>query len=125
MHEFDGYRLDTARRQLLTSNGLPVPLMPKALETLVYLVEHAGQTVSKDDLLRAVWPDTVVEENNLTQNISALRKALGESGRAPIHRHRPRPGLSIRCRGASGSSQVRIGRGTGCARYAADRDDAE
>ena len=78
MHEFDGYRLDTARRQLLTSNGLPVPLMPKALETLVYLVEHAGQTVSKDDLLRAVWPDTVVEENNLTQNISALRKALGE-----------------------------------------------
>lgn len=76
--QFYGYRLDVVRRQLLDPGGAPVPLMPKATETLVHLVMHAGQTVSKDELLRAVWPNTVVEENNLTQNISALRRAFGE-----------------------------------------------
>jgi serine/threonine-protein kinase len=75
---FHGYCLDFVRRQLLDPDGAPVPLMPKAVETLVYLVRHAGHTVSKDELLRAVWPNVVVEENNLTQNISALRRALGE-----------------------------------------------
>ena len=75
---FHGYCLDFVRRQLLDPAGAPVPLMPKAVETLVYLVLHAGQTVSKDELLRAVWPNVVVEENNLTQNISALRRAFGE-----------------------------------------------
>lgn len=78
MYAFDAYRLDPVRRQLLGADGNPVPLMPKALDTLVYLVERAGQTVRKEELLRAVWPNVVVEENNLTQNISALRKALGE-----------------------------------------------
>ena len=76
--QFHGYRLDVVRRQLLDPAGVPVPLMPKAIETLVYLVERAGQTVSKEELLRAVWPNVVVEENNLTQNISALRRAFGE-----------------------------------------------
>ena len=76
--QFQGYRLDLVRRQLLDPDGAAVPLMPKAIETLVYLVQRAGQTVSKDELLRAVWPNTVVEENNLTQNISALRRAFGE-----------------------------------------------
>ena len=76
--EFDGYRLDLVRRQLLSADGAAVPLMPKATETLVHLVTCAGQTVSKEELLRVVWPNTIVEENNLTQNISALRKALGE-----------------------------------------------
>ncbi|HEY7641551.1 MAG TPA: winged helix-turn-helix domain-containing protein [Steroidobacteraceae bacterium] len=76
--QFHGYRLDVVRRQLLDPDGAAVPLMPKATETLVYLVAHAGQTVSKEDLLRAVWPNVVVEENNLTQNISALRRAFGE-----------------------------------------------
>jgi DNA-binding winged helix-turn-helix (wHTH) protein/TolB-like protein/Flp pilus assembly protein TadD len=76
--QFHGYRLDLVRRQLLDPAGQPVPLMPKAVETLVHLVEHAGQTVTKDELLRAVWPNAVVEENNLTQNISALRRAFGE-----------------------------------------------
>ena len=76
--EFYGYRLDFVRRQLLDPAGAPVPLMPKAVETLVYLVLHAGQTVSKEELLRAAWPNAVVEENNLTQNISALRRAFGE-----------------------------------------------
>ena len=76
--QFHGYRLDFVRRQLLDADGTAVPLSPKAIETLVYLVLHAGQTVGKDELLRAVWPNVVVEENNLTQNISALRRAFGE-----------------------------------------------
>jgi len=76
--QFHGYRLDMVRRQLVDPDGTPVQLMPKAIETLVHLVLNAGQTVTKDELLRSVWPDTVVEENNLTQNISALRRALGE-----------------------------------------------
>src|SRR5687767_15567343 len=66
------------RRQLVDPDGAPVQLMPKAIETLVHLVLNAGQTVSKDELLRTVWPNAVVEENNLTQNISALRRAFGE-----------------------------------------------
>ncbi len=76
--QFHGYRLDMVRRQLVDPDGAPVQLMPKAIETLVHLVLNAGQTVTKDQLLRTVWPDTVVEENNLTQNISALRRAFGE-----------------------------------------------
>jgi DNA-binding winged helix-turn-helix (wHTH) protein/TolB-like protein/Flp pilus assembly protein TadD len=76
--EFYGYRLDFVRRQLLDPAGAPVALMPKAVETLAYLVLRAGQTVGKEELLRTVWPNVVVEENNLTQNISALRKAFGE-----------------------------------------------
>jgi DNA-binding winged helix-turn-helix (wHTH) protein/TolB-like protein/Tfp pilus assembly protein PilF len=78
MYEFNGYRLDAMRRQLFAPSGSAVQLMPKAMETLLYLIEHAGQTVDKEALFSAVWPDTVVEENNLTQNISALRKAFGE-----------------------------------------------
>src|SRR5271166_66650 len=58
--------------------GMRVPLMPKPLATLMVLVEHAGETVSKDALLAQVWNGTAVEENNLTQSISTLRKALGE-----------------------------------------------
>jgi DNA-binding winged helix-turn-helix (wHTH) protein/TolB-like protein/Flp pilus assembly protein TadD len=84
MYEFDGFRLDTVRRQLRDPHGELVALMPKAMDTLVYLVEHAGDTIDKEVLLRAVWRETIVEENNLTQNVSALRKALGE--RAGEHR---------------------------------------
>jgi DNA-binding winged helix-turn-helix (wHTH) protein/tetratricopeptide (TPR) repeat protein len=63
---------------LLWRAGVRVPLMPKPLATLVVLLEHAGETVSKDDLLAQVWNGTAVEENNLTQSISTLRKVLGE-----------------------------------------------
>ena len=58
--------------------GVRVPLMPKPLATLIVLVQHAGKTVSKEELLSAVWGGLAVEENNLTQCISTLRKALGE-----------------------------------------------
>ncbi len=76
--EFEGFRLDTAKRLLTDSSGAVVALMPKVFDTLVFLVENAGTVVSKDDLLSKIWADTVVEENNLTQNISSLRRVLGE-----------------------------------------------
>jgi len=61
-----------------------VPLAPKAFDTLVLLVERRGQLLEKDELMKALWPDSFVEEANLTVNISALRKALGER----LHEHR-------------------------------------
>lgn len=76
-YEFEGFRIDPAKRLLLRDNEA-VPLMPKAFDTLLYLVEHPGKVLEKDLLLSEIWPDAIVEENNLTQNISVLRKALGE-----------------------------------------------
>src|ERR1051326_3446815 len=77
-YEFGRFRLKVAERVLLREGEL-VPLTPKVFDILVTLVEHGGQVVSKDDLMKRVWPNTFVEEGNLTQNISLLRKALGES----------------------------------------------
>ena len=77
-YEFGRFRLKTAERVLLRE-GEPVPLTPKVFDILLTLVEHGGQVVQKDDLMRRVWPNTFVEEGNLTQNISLLRKALGET----------------------------------------------
>lgn len=65
---------------LLEQQGVAIHLAPKALKTLLVLVEHAGKVVRKDDLLHAVWPDTFVEETGLTRNISVLRQALGDDG---------------------------------------------
>jgi DNA-binding winged helix-turn-helix (wHTH) protein len=59
-------------------NGEIVPITPGAFEMLVVLVQNRGEVLEKDDLLRRLWPDTVVEENNLARNISVLRKALDE-----------------------------------------------
>ncbi|HEX3252723.1 MAG TPA: winged helix-turn-helix domain-containing protein [Pyrinomonadaceae bacterium] len=77
-YEFGRFRLNVAERVLLREGEL-VPLTPKVFDILVTLVEHGGQVVSKDDLMKRVWPNTFVEEGNLTQNISLLRKALGET----------------------------------------------
>jgi len=77
-YDFGRFRLKVAERVLLREGEL-VPLTPKVFDILVTLVEHGGQVVAKDDLMRRVWPNTFVEEGNLTQNISLLRKALGES----------------------------------------------
>lgn len=77
LYEFGPYRLLPAERQLLR-DGVPVPLTPKAFETLVALVRRAGHLADKDELLKEVWPDSFVEESNLAQNIFALRRALGE-----------------------------------------------
>ena len=77
-YEFGPFRLDAARR-LLLRDGEPVPLTPKALEILLALVESNGRVMGKDEILQKIWPDTVVEENNLTVNMSALRRALGDT----------------------------------------------
>ena len=79
---FDSFQLLTDKR-LLLADGRPVPLMAKAFDTLVLLVENRDRVVSKDELLRAIWPDVIVEEGNLTQQIFVLRKALGESAQQP------------------------------------------
>ncbi len=79
IYEFGDFRLDTARRLLLAGDGLTRSLAPKAFATLLYMVEHSDVLLDKDALMKAVWPDTVVEENNLNQNISILRRVLGGS----------------------------------------------
>jgi DNA-binding winged helix-turn-helix (wHTH) protein len=78
-YEFEGFRLDADRQRLLAApSGDPIHVSPKALETLIYLVERRGELVEKDALMKAIWPRVVVEENNLDRNISTLRRALGE-----------------------------------------------
>src|SRR5687767_1959564 len=72
---FGPYTLDTMRR-LLWRDGTLVALTPKTVDVLSVLVERHGSIVGKDDLLRFVWPNAVVEENNLARHISILRKAL-------------------------------------------------
>jgi eukaryotic-like serine/threonine-protein kinase len=76
-YEFGPFRLDAEERQLFR-DGAPVSLPPKVFETLLALVEHNGHVQGKEELMKRVWPDTFVEENNLTKNISELRKVLGE-----------------------------------------------
>jgi TolB-like protein/DNA-binding winged helix-turn-helix (wHTH) protein/tetratricopeptide (TPR) repeat protein len=77
-YEFGPFRLDLAKRRLLR-DGQPIPLTPKVLDILLVLVENRGRVVDKEELLRNVWPDTTVEEGNLTQSISILRKTMGET----------------------------------------------
>jgi len=79
IYAFGPFRIDLDERQLFRA-GEPIPLAPKVFETLVVLVERPGNIVEKAELLKLVWPDTFVEENNLTQNISTLRRAFGDLG---------------------------------------------
>jgi DNA-binding winged helix-turn-helix (wHTH) protein/tetratricopeptide (TPR) repeat protein len=76
-YRFDQFELHPARR-LLTRDGEKIPLAPKAFEVLTCVVANANQVVSKEDLIKAVWPGAFVEEANLTQHIFAIRKALGD-----------------------------------------------
>ncbi len=76
--EFDCYRVDFERRLLLRGQE-PVQLPAKALDTLLVLIQRRGEVVTKDELMKAVWPDAFVEEGNLSQSIHVLRRALGES----------------------------------------------
>src|ERR1043166_2907354 len=81
-YEFGPYQLDPGKR-ILTRDGEGIPLTPKATEILIVLVKHAGQLVEKDELLKEVWPDTFVEEANLSQNIFTLRRALRDDRAEP------------------------------------------
>lgn len=76
-YRFDRFQLDVEERRLLNV-GVRVPLSPKIFDTLVFLVEHAGRLISKDELIRAIWSDAFVEEGNLSRNVYDLRKALGD-----------------------------------------------
>src|ERR1043166_8820498 len=78
-YEFGDFRLDTAKRLLQRLDGTTVPLTPRVFETLLYLVEHRDAVLDKERLMEAVWPDSIVEENNLTQHISTLRRVFGET----------------------------------------------
>ena len=77
MYQFGPFSLDPAER-VISRDGTPFPLTPKVFDTLVCLVRHRGRLLTKDELLKEIWPDTFVEEVNLAVNISTLRKAFGE-----------------------------------------------
>ena len=83
VYEFGPFWMDTADR-LLMRDGAAVPLKPKVVDTLILLVEGRGRVLRKEELMRALWPDTFVEESNLTQNVYALRKSLGEDPSAGV-----------------------------------------
>jgi DNA-binding winged helix-turn-helix (wHTH) protein/TolB-like protein/Tfp pilus assembly protein PilF len=78
LYEFGNYYLDT-RERLLMRDGEPVTLTPKVFETLVVLLERRGHLVEKEELMAALWPESYVEESNLTNNVSTLRKTLGKT----------------------------------------------
>ena len=76
-YEFGPFRLDM-QRYLLVRDNEPLHLSPKALKTLLVLIENRDRVVRKDELLKWIWPDAHVEESNLAQNIFVIRKALAE-----------------------------------------------
>ena len=78
LYAFGDFRLD-AKNRVLRLGERPIALTPKAFEVLLLLIQHGGQAVSKDELMRTIWPDSFVEESNLTQTVFMLRKALGET----------------------------------------------
>jgi DNA-binding winged helix-turn-helix (wHTH) protein/tetratricopeptide (TPR) repeat protein len=80
MYEFGPFRVDTRERRLLR-DGEVVPLTPKIFDILLVLVQHSGHILSKDELMKLVWPETAVEEGNVARNVSTLRTALGERSR--------------------------------------------
>jgi len=77
VYEFKGFRLEAAQRRLL-HHGQAIPLKPKILDLLLLLVQMRGRLVEKDELMKEIWPNTIVEENNITVSMSILRKTLGE-----------------------------------------------
>src|SRR5262249_3633844 len=76
---FAGFRLDARQRLLFGPDGQSIPLSGRAFDTLLFLAEHPNQLLDKQTLLKAIWPNVIVEENNLNQNISLVRRALGET----------------------------------------------
>src|SRR5271154_1453233 len=77
-YDFGPYRIDPRRRMLLRQQH-PLTLHPKAFEVLLVLVQNSERVVTKDDLMKMVWPDSFVEESNLSQQIFVLRKTLGDA----------------------------------------------
>ena len=75
IYEFGDYRVDPARRVLTDANGQRIELTGKAFDPLLYFLKHPGIVIDRSTLLSALWPDTVVEENNLNQAVTVLRRA--------------------------------------------------
>jgi DNA-binding winged helix-turn-helix (wHTH) protein len=94
LYEFGPFRLDASQRVLLRGGDL-ISLTPKAFDTLLALVEGEGRVVEKDQLLKRVWPDTFVEEGSLAQNISILRRMLGEYHGQPYIQTIPKRGYRL------------------------------
>lgn len=84
IYRFGDFSVDADQRVLLRA-GKPVPLTPKLFDTLLILVENGGRIVGKEELMERLWPDTFVEEANLSVNIQQLRKALGDPARSPLY----------------------------------------
>ncbi len=115
LYSFGPFTLDPSVLALFR-DGEVVPLQPKAVETLIALVQRAGRIVSKEELLKAVWPETFVEEGNLTGNISALRKALGDDSENPTYietvprrGYRFRTAVGVRQKTATSAGEVGAG----------------
>src|SRR5215831_11089088 len=79
IYEFGEFQLDTGKRLLRRLHGTPVLLTPRVFETLLYMLEHHDAVLDKERIMEAVWPDSIVEENNLAQAISKLRQVFGET----------------------------------------------
>jgi TolB-like protein/DNA-binding winged helix-turn-helix (wHTH) protein len=79
VYEFGAFQLDTAKRLLRRLDGTPVPLTPRVFDTLLYMIEHHDSVLDKERIMEAVWPDSIVEENNLAQAIWKLRQVFGET----------------------------------------------
>ncbi|HEY7546106.1 MAG TPA: winged helix-turn-helix domain-containing protein [Blastocatellia bacterium] len=101
VYEFDSFRVDSVKRLLLRA-GEPLPITSKVFDLLLILIANGGQVVQKEELIRRLWPDTAVEENNLTQHVAMLRRALGE--RAAEHRYV----VTVPGRGYSFVADVRV-----------------
>src|SRR6266702_6537162 len=84
LYEFGPFRVDP-EKELLLRAGDQVPLTPKTFQILLVLVRHSKEVITKDDLMKTVWPDTFVEEANLSRNIFMLRKALGETAQDHLY----------------------------------------
>lgn len=118
---FEGYRLDVQRRMLYRGET-EVSLPPKAIETLIALVEQRGEIVGKGDLMKTIWADTIVEESNIDHYLHLLRKTLGQKsdGQAFIE--------TLRRRGYRFNSEVRViesGNGNGERRAPTDSDPVQ
>jgi Tol biopolymer transport system component/DNA-binding winged helix-turn-helix (wHTH) protein len=84
LYQFGEFTVDSDQR-VVFRNGKPLPLTPKVFDTLAVLVENGGRIVRKEELMNRLWPDSFVEEANLTFNIQQLRKSLGDNARKPLY----------------------------------------
>ena len=105
--QFGPFLLDSRERQL-SREGEPIRLTPKAFDVLLVLVSRAGHLVTKEELLKEVWPDTFVEEGNLSYTVSLLRRALEVEPGTDLHRDGPETWLPVyRARPCSRKSRAK------------------